>query len=65
MQILSWLLNMFIQFLKAKEAYSDALYDSVSEQYEILKSAIQGSQGLEASTHTVSLSQPWDFDQCL
>lgn len=43
----------------AKEAYTKALYDSVTEQYNVLKSAIHGKKGLEASTSAVSLSQPW------
>ncbi|CAL0331600.1 unnamed protein product [Lupinus luteus] len=45
---------------KAKEAYSKAVYISVNEQYNVLKSAIHGKKGLEASTHKVSLSQPWN-----
>ncbi|OIV92976.1 hypothetical protein TanjilG_20638 [Lupinus angustifolius] len=45
---------------KAKESYSKALYDSVNEQYNVLKSAIRGKKGLEASTPKVSLSQPWN-----
>ncbi|PNY02746.1 glycerol-3-phosphate acyltransferase, partial [Trifolium pratense] len=44
---------------KAKEAYSKALYDSVTNQYDVLKSAIHGKKGLKASTPVVSLSQPW------
>uniref|UniRef100_A0A7N1A1G5 Glycerol-3-phosphate acyltransferase, chloroplastic n=1 Tax=Kalanchoe fedtschenkoi TaxID=63787 RepID=A0A7N1A1G5_KALFE len=44
---------------QAKEAYSQALYDSVFEQYNVLKSAIHGQQGVEASTPSVHLSQPW------
>jgi glycerol-3-phosphate O-acyltransferase len=44
---------------KAKEAYSKALYDSVTNQYDVLKSAIHGKKGLQASTPVVSLSQPW------
>ncbi|XP_061343098.1 glycerol-3-phosphate acyltransferase, chloroplastic [Gastrolobium bilobum] len=44
---------------KAKEAYTKAAYDSVTEQYNVLKSAIHGKKGLEASTPKVSLSQPW------
>lgn len=44
---------------KAKDVYAKALYTSVTEQYNILKSAIHGKQGLEASTPAVSLSQPW------
>nr|XP_027084105.1 glycerol-3-phosphate acyltransferase, chloroplastic-like isoform X1 [Coffea arabica] len=44
---------------KTKTAYTQALYDSVNEQYNVLKSAIHGKQGLNASTPTVSLSQPW------
>ncbi|KAK4261487.1 hypothetical protein QN277_004476 [Acacia crassicarpa] len=42
----------------AKEAYTQALYNSVSEQYNVLKSAVYGQQGLEASTQNVCLSQP-------
>ncbi|GLT80604.1 hypothetical protein SLA2020_520350 [Shorea laevis] len=45
---------------EAKEAYSLALYDSVIEQYNVLKSAIHGKKGLGASTSSVSLSQPWN-----
>ncbi|MBA0584235.1 hypothetical protein Gorai_015058 [Gossypium raimondii] len=45
---------------EAKDVYSQALYKSVSEQYNVLKSAIHGKQGLEASTAGVSLSQPWN-----
>ncbi|GMJ12526.1 ACYLTRANSFERASE 1 [Hibiscus trionum] len=44
---------------EAKDAYAQALYKSVNEQYNVLKSAIHGKQGLEASTAGVSLSQPW------
>ncbi|KAJ4728583.1 Glycerol-3-phosphate acyltransferase, chloroplastic [Melia azedarach] len=44
---------------EAKEAYTQALYNSVTEQYNVLKSAIHDKQGLEVSTPRVSLSQPW------
>ncbi|XP_024030498.1 glycerol-3-phosphate acyltransferase, chloroplastic isoform X2 [Morus notabilis] len=44
---------------EAKQAYTEALYGSVTEQYNVLKSAVHGKQGLEASSPTVSLSQPW------
>ncbi|GER34646.1 glycerol-3-phosphate acyltransferase [Striga asiatica] len=43
---------------EAKLAYTQALFSSVSEQYNVLKSAIHGKQGLKASTPTISLSQP-------
>ncbi|EYU45265.1 hypothetical protein ABFS82_05G068300 [Erythranthe guttata] len=43
---------------KAKIAYTESVYSSVCEQYNVLKSAIQGKQGLEASTPSISLSQP-------
>nr|XP_043627898.1 glycerol-3-phosphate acyltransferase, chloroplastic [Erigeron canadensis] len=43
---------------EAKAAYSQALYDSVCEQYNVLQSAINGAKGLDASTSSVSLSQP-------
>lgn len=49
----------FAFLLQAKVAYTKALYDSVSEQYNVLKSAINGKQGVDASTTAVSLSQPW------
>ncbi|KAK9274990.1 hypothetical protein L1049_022247 [Liquidambar formosana] len=45
---------------EAKETYTHALYNSVVEQYNVLKSAIHGKQGLNASTPYVSLSQPWN-----
>ncbi|CAA2994563.1 glycerol-3-phosphate acyltransferase, chloroplastic isoform X1 [Olea europaea subsp. europaea] len=44
---------------EAKVAYTQSLYSSVNEQYNVLKSAIHGKQGLMASTPIVSLSQPW------
>jgi len=45
--------------VQAKETYSKALYNSVTNQYDVLESAIHGEKGLEASTPSVSLSQPW------
>ncbi|XP_031393131.1 glycerol-3-phosphate acyltransferase, chloroplastic isoform X2 [Punica granatum] len=45
---------------QAKETYSQALYKSVNDQYDVLKSAIHGKQGIEASTPSISLSQPWN-----
>ncbi|XVF52040.1 hypothetical protein PTKIN_Ptkin04bG0233200 [Pterospermum kingtungense] len=45
---------------EVKDVCTQALYKSVSEQYNVLKSAIHGKQGLEASTAAVSLSQPWN-----
>ncbi|XP_051137109.1 glycerol-3-phosphate acyltransferase, chloroplastic [Andrographis paniculata] len=44
---------------EAKIAYSNALYSSTCEQYNILKSAIYDHQSLQASTSAISLSQPW------
>lgn len=44
---------------EAKGAFSVALYHAVTEQYNILKSAIYEHQGLDASDSRVSLSQPW------
>ncbi|XP_010325301.1 glycerol-3-phosphate acyltransferase isoform X1 [Solanum lycopersicum] len=44
---------------EAKMVYTKAIYDSVSQQYNVLNSAIHGKQGLEASIPSVSLSQPW------
>lgn len=45
---------------ESKEVYTEALYKSVTEQYNVLKSAVHGKQGLGASIPTVSLSQPWN-----
>lgn len=45
--------------LQAKIAYSASLYSSVCEQYNVLKSAIHDKQGLQGSTRSISLSQPW------
>ncbi|KAK1326265.1 hypothetical protein QJS10_CPA01g02960 [Acorus calamus] len=45
---------------EAKSAFSLALYDSVCEQYNVLKSAIYGNKGLSASNTAVSLSKPWE-----
>nr|XP_016475022.1 PREDICTED: glycerol-3-phosphate acyltransferase, chloroplastic-like [Nicotiana tabacum]XP_016475023.1 PREDICTED: glycerol-3-phosphate acyltransferase, chloroplastic-like [Nicotiana tabacum] len=44
---------------EAKLVYTKALYDSVNQQYNVLNSAINGKQGQEVSTPSVSLSQPW------
>ncbi|XVF11111.1 hypothetical protein REPUB_Repub07fG0240900 [Reevesia pubescens] len=44
----------------AKDVFTQALYKSVTEQYNVLKSAVLGKQGLEASTAGISLSQPWN-----
>ncbi|XP_020692692.1 glycerol-3-phosphate acyltransferase, chloroplastic isoform X2 [Dendrobium catenatum] len=43
---------------EVKGAFSMALYNAVTEQYNILKSAIYELQGLNASDSKVSLSQP-------
>ncbi|KAI4369914.1 hypothetical protein MLD38_018308 [Melastoma candidum] len=45
---------------EAKEAYSRTVYDLVVQQYNVLKDAIKGQKGLNASTECVSLSQPWN-----
>ncbi|XP_008238158.1 PREDICTED: glycerol-3-phosphate acyltransferase, chloroplastic [Prunus mume] len=45
---------------EARETYTQALYKIVTEQYNVLKSAIHCKQGLKASTPNVSLSQPWN-----
>lgn len=44
---------------EAKQAYSMAFYNSVNEQYNVLKAAVHGNQGLNASKPSISLSQPW------
>ncbi|XP_016443444.1 glycerol-3-phosphate acyltransferase ATS12, chloroplastic isoform X1 [Nicotiana tabacum] len=44
---------------EAKMVYTKALYNSVNQQYNVLNSAIHGKQGQEASTPSISLSQPW------
>eukprot|EP00268_Persea_americana_P056642 TRINITY_DN6708_c0_g1_i2.p1 TRINITY_DN6708_c0_g1~~TRINITY_DN6708_c0_g1_i2.p1 ORF type:complete len:155 (+),score=36.01 TRINITY_DN6708_c0_g1_i2:892-1356(+) len=44
---------------EAAALFSQALYTSVIEQYNVLKSAINENKGLEASNSLVTLSQPW------
>ncbi|XP_042021335.1 glycerol-3-phosphate acyltransferase, chloroplastic-like isoform X2 [Salvia splendens] len=44
---------------EAKSTYSELLYSSICQQYDVLKSAIYGKQGLNASSPTVLLTQPW------
>ncbi|XP_042010864.1 glycerol-3-phosphate acyltransferase ATS11, chloroplastic-like isoform X1 [Salvia splendens] len=44
---------------EAKSMYSESLYSSICLQYDVLKSAIYGKQGLKASSSLVSLTQPW------
>ncbi|XP_052171370.1 glycerol-3-phosphate acyltransferase, chloroplastic-like isoform X2 [Diospyros lotus] len=44
---------------EAKVAYAHAMYDSVMEQYKVIKRAIHCKEGLKASVPTISLSQPW------
>eukprot|EP01018_Ginkgo_biloba_P005123 Gb_19458 [translate_table: standard] len=44
---------------KIKEAFSEALYDTVVTHYNVLKSAIYEGKGMIASNSLVSLSQPW------
>ncbi|KAL4199516.1 hypothetical protein AMTRI_Chr03g51530 [Amborella trichopoda] len=43
---------------EAKSAFSKALYDSVTEQYRVLQSAIHGKKGTSASSSNITLSQP-------
>ncbi|KAK8710697.1 hypothetical protein V6N13_146010 [Hibiscus sabdariffa] len=45
---------------EVKDVFTQSLYKSVTEQYTVLKSAINGNQGMEASTEGVALSQPWN-----
>ncbi|GMJ04980.1 ACYLTRANSFERASE 1 [Hibiscus trionum] len=45
---------------EVKDEFTRSLYESVTEQYNVLKSAIHEKQGLEASTEGVALSQPWN-----
>ncbi|KAK4792363.1 hypothetical protein SAY86_022798 [Trapa natans] len=45
---------------EARDAYCQALFNSVNDQYDVLRSAIHGQQGSRASTPTILLSQPWD-----
>ncbi|XP_042514129.1 glycerol-3-phosphate acyltransferase ATS11, chloroplastic isoform X2 [Macadamia integrifolia] len=44
---------------QAKVTFSQALYSAIVEQYNVLKSAIHGNQGLMASNSAIKLSQPW------
>ncbi|CAN6311742.1 unnamed protein product [Urochloa humidicola] len=44
---------------EGRELFSDSLYNSVVNQYNVLKSAILKDRGVAASSTTISLSQPW------
>ncbi|CAL1399426.1 unnamed protein product [Linum trigynum] len=44
---------------QAKEAYTKVLYESVSDQYNVLNSAIYGKERVDTSSPAVSISQPW------
>lgn len=44
---------------EAKEKFSETLYNSVVDQYNVLKSAIFRDRGAASSNPAVSLSQPW------
>ncbi|XP_057872387.2 glycerol-3-phosphate acyltransferase ATS12, chloroplastic [Cryptomeria japonica] len=44
---------------KVKEDFSKAIYDTVVMHYNVLKSAIYGGKGVDASSSFVSLCQPW------
>ncbi|KAH9321312.1 hypothetical protein KI387_015951, partial [Taxus chinensis] len=44
---------------KVREAFSKALYDTVVMHYNVLKSAIYGGKGMDASDSYVNLCQPW------
>lgn len=51
--------NLLVILFQAKSLYAHQMYNSVSEQYNVLKEAVNGKQGSSASTSTISLSQPW------
>lgn len=55
--------NEFVATLEnqeeVKSVFSKTLYDTVVAHYNVLKSAIYGGKGTDASNSIVSLSQPW------
>jgi glycerol-3-phosphate O-acyltransferase len=46
-------------FMQGRELFTKTLYDTVVNQYNVLKSAIVRGHGEAASSPVVSLSQPW------
>uniref|UniRef100_A0A452YQU3 Glycerol-3-phosphate acyltransferase, chloroplastic n=1 Tax=Aegilops tauschii subsp. strangulata TaxID=200361 RepID=A0A452YQU3_AEGTS len=44
---------------EARGIFSEALYNSVVDQYNVLKSAIFRDRGAVSSNPAISLSQPW------
>jgi len=46
-------------FIQGRELFTDTLYSSVVNQYNVLKSAIFRDCGADASNTAISLSQPW------
>ena len=52
--ILTWIYE-----IQAKEKFSETMYNSVVDQYNVLKSAIFRDCGAASSNPAISLSQPW------
>ncbi|KAL3681949.1 hypothetical protein R1sor_024905 [Riccia sorocarpa] len=47
---------------QARDKFSQSSWEIVNEQYSVLRKAIHGRQGLQASSQSTQLSQPW-FDR--
>ncbi|KAJ7544623.1 hypothetical protein O6H91_09G086200 [Diphasiastrum complanatum] len=43
----------------AGDDFTEVAWSAVSEQYAVLRSAVHGGKGLDASTTSTTLSQPW------
>jgi glycerol-3-phosphate O-acyltransferase len=52
--ILDWIYE-----LQAREKFTETLYNSVVDQYNVLKSAIFRDRGAVSLNPAISLSQPW------
>jgi glycerol-3-phosphate O-acyltransferase len=46
-------------FTQGRELFTNTLYNSVVNQYNVLKSAIFRDRGAAVSNNAISLSQPW------
>jgi hypothetical protein len=53
------IVTTFFFIIQGRELFTNTLYNSVVNQYNVLKSAIFRDRGAAVSNNVISLSQPW------
>lgn len=53
------IVTTFFFIIQGRELFTNTLYNSVVNQYNVLKSAIFRDRGAAVSNNAISLSQPW------